>query len=217
MTKHSSNLNLTLHESDNYRGLLVYTAKGPLIQEYLERLYQVIQDSLEEHPRTLALRIDLRFPTNRLPNETYSNSAINSFFASFKAKIKHNRRMATQASEHAHETSVRYGWAREFGEEGRPHYHLLILLNNDAFHRLGSFEMGRDNLYNRLVQAWASALGMTPEAAQGLVQIPENPTYVLRRGDSTGLADCFYRASYLCKATTKVYGDGSHSFGASRI
>jgi hypothetical protein len=90
-------------------------------------------------------------------------------------------------------------------------------LNYDAFNALGKFESGRSNMFNRLEEAWASALGLPVEAVRGLVEIPSNPTYCLRRNDPQGQADFFYRASYLCKAATKVYGDGQHGFGASRI
>ena len=71
-------------------------------------------------------------------------------------------------------------------------------------------------MFNRLVEAWASALGLSVEAVTGLVEIPSNPTYYLNRGESEELAEFFYRASYLCKSATKVFGDGSHGFGCSR-
>lgn len=93
---------------------------------------------------------------------------------------------------------------------------MAFLLNYDAFNALGKFEPGRDNMFNRLEGAWASALGLPVEAVRGLVEIPSNSTYCLRRDDPQGLNDFFYRASYLCKAATKVYGDGQHGFGASR-
>jgi len=32
----------------------------------------------------------------------------------------------------------------------------------------------------------------------------------------TSIAELFYRASYLCKAATKSYGNGCHGFGTSR-
>ena len=71
-------------------------------------------------------------------------------------------------------------------------------------------------MFNRLQEAWASALGTSVEAVRGLVEIPDNPSYSLRR-DGLGVEEFFYRASYLCKAPTKVYGDGRHGFDSSRI
>lgn len=47
--------------------------------------------------------------------------------------------------------------------------------------------------------------------------LPDNPLYRLHRDDPQGQAAFFYRASYLCKAATKVFGDGSYGFDCSRI
>jgi hypothetical protein len=87
----------------------------------------------------------------------------------------------------------------------------------DAFRALGTFAPGRDNMFNRLNEAWASALRLPVDAVVGLLHIPENPNYYLRRDDLASVAAFFYRASYLCKAATKAYGNGGHGFGASRI
>lgn len=192
--------------------------KGPFVQQYLERLSKTLQMALHQYSRVLAFRIDLRFPVGAdLLGCGYTNQVIQKFIDSFKAKIQHNRQMACMENIRVHDCCVRYVWTREVGQHGRPHYHVAFLLNYDAFNALGKFEPGRNNMFNRLGEAWASALGLTVEAVRGLVEIPENPTYCLRRDDPQGLHDFFYRASYLCKAATKVYGDGQHGFGASRI
>lgn len=135
---------------------------------------------------------------------------------SFKEKIKHNREKAREQNKYAHDCRVRYVWAREQGQHGKPHYHLAILLNRDAFTALGKFEAGRDNMFNRLEGAWASALGLPVEAVKGLVEIPSNPSYYLNLGELEGQAAFFHRTSYICKAATKVFGDGSHGFWARR-
>jgi hypothetical protein len=119
------------------------------------------------------------------------------------------------SGKYIHDSKVRYVWAREIGYLGKPHYHVLILLNRDAFTALGKFELGRENIFNRLVEAWASALRLTLDECNGLVHIPDNPTYQLDRDDERELQELFFRASYLCKAATKVYGDGQHGFGCS--
>lgn len=94
---------------------------------------------------------------------------------------------------------------------------MAIFLNYDAFNALGKYESGRDNVFYRLQDAWASALALSVDAVRGLVEVPRNATYSLRRDDPQGQKDFFYRASYLCEAATKVYGNGQHGFGASRI
>ena len=217
MIRHPSNTNLSLHYENTYQGFPVQVEKGPFVSEYLNRLYQTVDRALTQYPRVFAFRFDLRLPAEiQLPDFVYTNQVIERFMESFKAKIAHNRSQARQLSKYAHDSKVRYVWAREHGQHGKPHYHLAILLNRDAFTALGKFETGRDNMFNRLEQAWASALGLSVEAVRGLVELPRNPCYHLNRGQLGGQVEFFRRASYLCKAATKVFGDGSHGFGASR-
>lgn len=217
MIRHPENSNLTLHFEDTYLNLPVQFDKGPFIREYLDRLHQTIARALDQYRRVFAFRFDLRLPPGYNPqNIVYENQIIDRFIESFKAKIKNNRRMAFQGNQYAHDTVVRYVWTREFGQKGHPHYHLAILLNRDAYCTLGKFSPDRDNIFNRLQDAWASALGMSPDAVVGLVEIPDNPYYSLNRNDNDSIALFFFRASYLCKSATKSFGDGSHGFGASR-
>lgn len=217
MFRHWQNSNLIIYNERSYRGLPIQVDKGPFIRQYLERLYETIECALEQHARVFAFRVDLRFSTAlEQCGDEYRNRVIEKFIASFKAKIKHNRKMARLENKYAHDSSVRYVWAREVGRQGRPHYHMVFFLNYDAFNALGRYEFGRDNIFNRLQQAWASALGCPVEAVTGLIEIPNNPSYRVRRGDPQGISALFYRASYLCKAATKVYGNGQHGFGASR-
>ncbi|MEY4591747.1 MAG: hypothetical protein RIR18_642 [Pseudomonadota bacterium] len=69
----------------------------------------------------------------------------------------------------------------------------------------------------RIHEAWASALGIPVENKLGLVEFPQNLFYLLQQADPMTLSDSIHRASYLCKAETKQYGDWVHGFGASRI
>lgn len=217
MNRHPYNTNLHLYHEPTYAGMFIMHDKGPFNQEYLEALDATIKSALNEYPRVFSFRVDLRFPVEGyLPCDAYTNAVIGRFLESFKAKIKHNREMARRASGYAHDCRVRYVWAREIGGGGRPHYHLVILLNQDAFYTLGKVGSENDNMRSRMDEAWASALGVSVEAVSGLVWVPENAVYRLRREDPEGYRELFYRASYLCKAATKVYGDGQHGFGCSR-
>lgn len=220
MLRHQQNSNLILYNNPIYRGLPIQLDKGPFIEQYLERLYTVSQQTLYQYPRVFAFRFDLRLPASLelYPNE-YRNQLFKKFMNAFKAKIKHNRYMASQKNKYAHDSTVRYVWARETGQHGKPHYHVACFLNYDAFCALGKYEAGRDNIFNRLQEAWASALGLPVSHAAGLVEIPLNASYKLLRNnlnEVNGLDEFFYRASYLCKAATKTYGNGQHGFGASR-
>ncbi|WP_394560458.1 inovirus Gp2 family protein [Aquipseudomonas alcaligenes] len=218
MQRHSQNQNLIIHNVSDYCGMPIQVDKGPFIRQYLERLRSTMERAVQQYPRVFAFRVDLRFPAGvALPESHYTNQVVERFVESLRAKIRHNREVARTENKCAHDSTVRCVWARELGQHGRPHYHMAFFLNFDAFNALGRFEAGRDNMFNRLEQAWASALGLPVEAVSGLVEIPTNSTYCLRRNDQQSQADFFYRASYLCKAATKVYGDGQHGFGASRI
>lgn len=215
MTRHPDNSNLLLYYDPYFEGIPVQTQRGPLVTGYLQRTKQVFDLALQEHPRVFAFRVDLGFPAGYQGDMT-SNQVLERFIASFRAKIRHNRERALEAAPYAHDTSLRYVWCRELGQQGVPHYHAAFLLNGDAFYTLGQYEIGRSNLFNRLHEAWASALGLPVECVPGLVRLPENPIYRLHRGDPASTASFFYRVSYLCKADTKQYGTGAHGFGASR-
>ncbi|NMM38055.1 MAG: inovirus Gp2 family protein [Glaciimonas sp.] len=217
MIRHPINSNLTLHYEDNYLGFPVQFDKGPFIREYLNRLHQTVSSAIGQYPRVFAFRFDLRLPPGMNPHGlSYENKIIERFIESFKAKIKYNRQMAFRDNKYAHDSVVRYVWTREVGQRGRPHYHIAILLNYDAYCALGKFEPGRDNMFNRLQDAWASALDLPLEAIVGLLEIPAKPKYFIYRYDNESIAQFFYRASYLCKSATKSFGNGSHGFGASR-
>lgn len=220
MIRHPLNNNLTLFYGDCFRGLPVMADKGPFIVEYLECLRSTIDFAVADYPRTLAFRADLRIPCrDDLPPYVYTNTVISLFFERFKLIIKSDRARAKSNNPSAHDSKVRYFWVREEGYLGKPHYHLLILLNKDAYYTIGRLGSDRVNMIRRLEHAWASALSLPVDQVSGLVEIPNNAQYRIDLNDPSGvsvLAELFYRASYLCKAATKVYGEGQHGFGASR-
>jgi len=217
MLRHPQNHNLKLHYDNTYQGLPVMHGKGPFIREHLERLHSTMQRTLDQYPRVFAFRVDLKLPlSGMLPSYAFTNELISRFLESFKAKIEHSRSMARRNNRYAHGCRVRYVWTRELATEGRPHYHLVILLNKDAYNALGYYASEGKNVFSRLEEAWASALRLPRDAVAGLVHIPDNATYYITRDSWQSQADFFHRASYLCKAATKEYGDRQHSFGASR-
>jgi len=217
MLRHPQNPNLHIHTDDLFEGLPVMVDKGPFVTEYLDALKRTISKALAQYPRVLAFRVDLRFPLFiEFPEYAYTNQTISRFIESFKAKIEHNREIAREKNPYAHGSKVCYVWAREIGMRERPHYHMLILLNRDAFFTLGRLQSETPNMIKRLQEAWASALGLQLDQVRGLVEFPANSTFRIDRGDIEALANLFHRASYLCKAATKHFGDGCHGFGCSR-
>jgi len=217
MIRHPLNNNLHLFYKSEYRGWPVQISKGPLISEYLDLLYETMNNALSQYSRVFAFRVDLRFPTFLDVSPHFqSNAVVERFIESFKAKNRHNRSQAKKDFARVHDSRVRYVWAREVGLLGRPHFHFVFFLNQQAYSALGYYEYGRDNIYNRLHASWASALGFPVDSVRGCVEFPDSPCYILKRDDVDSMAKFFYRASYLCKSATKNYGTGRHCFGASR-
>lgn len=215
--RHPQNSSLRLWYEPTYKGLPVQIQRGPLVEDYLDRLHQTTLRALAAHPRTFGFRVDLRFPERMNLDEFSCNALLQRFVDSFKAKISYNRQLARRQLARVHDTDVRFVWAREIGQHGRPHYHFAFFLNNDAFHTVGQFEAGRRNIYNYLHEAWASALPIPEEGAFGLVHFVERGAHHLQANNPQSVADFFYLASYLCKSATKEYGDGAHGFGSSRL
>jgi len=212
-----NNTNLKLYYELTYRGLPLVAGHSPFIEQYLDKLHLTISDALAEHPRLFAVRVDLHLPVGLpLPGDSMTNRVMDRLTASLKAKIRHDRNRAKQKGG-AHDTTVRYVWAREIETSDNQHYHFLLLLNRDAYNWLGNVISDYENTYSRIRSAWASALGLTWSETGGLVHIPKNPEYRVDRGAGLeGLYDLFHRASYLCKASTKAHGGYAHGFGCSR-
>lgn len=205
--------------SNQYKGLPVSIAHSPLIEEYLERTHSTLFRSLRQHPRLMVVRVDLRFPGAYWPVEggSLGNDYIKRFTESLEAKILHSQHLARSRGSRVHSASLRRIWAREYRLDCcKPHFHLMLLLNRDAYHVLGDYSSNNSNLMSRIVEAWASALGMESIAAKGLVYIPDNATYHVDADNLDSIADCFQRASYLCKRYSKNFHDGFHPFGNSR-
>jgi len=219
--RHSDNSNLHLYYDKTFEGLPVMVDKGPFIREYLSDLKHTIDLALAEYPRIFAFRVDLRLPRYiDLPDYVDTNQVISRFFESFTNKIQYDRERARAQSRYARGCKVRYVWSREDSEGGKQHYHLLILLNRDAYFRLGRLVSERTNMINRIEQSWAGALRLSAGQVSGLVHIPKNAVYrvnrEVRRDEVDNLGTLFRRASYLCKTATKSYGYRRRGFDTSR-
>lgn len=218
--RHPTNNNLSLHYDDTFDGLGLMADKGPFIREYLSALKQTIELAMAEYPRILAFRIDLRLPQwIELNCYNYSNKVISRFFESFANKIQYHQNKVGERA-YARGCKVRYAWSREIGQGGRQHYHLLILLNRDCYYTLGRLGSRRVNMISRIESSWAGALGVGVDQVDGLVNIPNCAEFRVdrhvRHGSVNELPELFYRASYICKVATKVFGDRQRGFGTSR-
>lgn len=190
---------------------------GPLNFDYLNKIIEVIQSALNKHPRILALRFDLRLPDDVLAR--IDSAVISRFFDSLKAKLKADLNKKRAEGKRVHSCTPRYIWVREFNQPGeKKHYHVLLLLNKDAYAFLGDYRKPDGNLAALITQAWLSALGVNDERYQSLPYFPKNPCYYLdaKTLDTDGVyAKLMARVSYLAKERSKVSDDSERNFGYS--
>lgn len=218
--RHSSNTNLTVISNGLYQGFSVYPK--PLSAQYLDAILRTMQATLNEHPRTLMVRFDLHLPHLNFCDSPaiYDSTVISKFFKSLDAKIEHDRNIKRQEGKRVHPCTMRHVWARERADAVTDHYHVAIFLNNDAYSHLGDYNRNGRNLSTKIVEAWASALGLDEYVARNLVHFPvDTPVYYINRNAADypqTFASAFYRLSYLAKLETKYYGDRSRSFGCSQ-
>lgn len=210
---------ISLFNESHFRGLPVITQHGPLIEQYLERTYDTLYRTVAQHGKLFAIRIDLRFPRHYWPLEgqMLGNDFLTRFKNLLQSRIENSQSVAATRGTRVHPANLRCIWAREYDQGGgKPHFHVLILLNGHAYRSLGKFDPNGQNMMSRILEAWAAALGLACIDTRGLVHVPNNAQYHVDLRDADSMRELFYRASYLCKAWSKDFADGCHPFGASR-
>ncbi|HID9556474.1 TPA: inovirus Gp2 family protein [Serratia marcescens] len=198
---------------------------GSHFRSYKERIVDVIKKSVKEHSRTLAIRVDLHDPVILDNGDTISCNAntdsgsISRFTNSLKAKLVADEQRKRNKGKRVHPNTLRYAWVREFTQNGKRHFHLFLFLNKDAYYHLGDFNLDEDTLRTMITSAWCSALSLTTEEGQHLVQYPSNGKYTLNCDDILNdiyPGDLLNRIDYLTKVKSKNFDDGYRSFGCSK-
>lgn len=186
-------------------------------EQYRQQFMNVIHDAVDEFPRTLALRVDLRF-SKGYQYET-SNKAITRFIESLKAKLAVDCRKRSDRWNRTMRNRLRYIWVREVGElNRRKHYHVLLLLNKNVYKGAGNFDSDT-GLAALIQQAWCSALGLEWEPHRYLVHFPEKACCYLHGNSPNYMqeaTDLLRNIDYMVKNYSKPYGDGYRSIGSSR-
>lgn len=214
-------------KKSTYNGLLIQGTLKENEEGYLEQLIETMNYSLEEYPRSYAIRVDLRLPSHGFLDDLTRDEAVSysirrtklmsRFKESLSEKIKAQGMRRKKMGKRAAPCKVRYAWAREQDTSMHEHYHLVLLFNKDRFFTIGRYKQ-RDSLASLITGAWTSALGCSEEEALGLVHFPINHSYYIEKNSEHFVeqySDLFYRISYLAKKRTKRYGEGHRCFGCS--
>mgnify|MGYP000323577100 CR=1 FL=1 len=210
-----------LQTESTYKGLPVYTKRGPLKRNCLKSTYETLQSALAEHPSTMVIRVDLHFPP--IPNcpdypGEYRSNVISRFSDSVASQVEADLDRKRKSMDRVHDCTVRHTWAKERNTAHQDHYHVALFLNGNTYRHLGNFNAIEGNMAARIKKAWGSALGCDPFTLDGLVHFPENAVYRVNVNSPSfkqEKEDVFYRLSYFAKEDTKHYGDRSRSFGCS--
>lgn len=209
------NTNLSVWAQPSYQGLPVNTHRV-LVEEYLHKLRQVIDLSIQDYPRVFAVIVQLHctYLTDDLGK---SNKVMGRFKDALDSRIESYHKRSMRDDLTLDLCRIRIVWGREQSGSHVPHFHVVLLFNRELFYRLGSFHSDTDSLFQLIQSAWGSALNIPREEGSGLVNIPPNPEYYLNRSDNyMQLSSFFQHASYLCKVDTKCFNQGMQSFGGSR-
>lgn len=183
------------------------------IFSYFEIIDGVLQYAMRNYRRLLVVRLELRFPKCMSTNEIPGNEALGRFVKSLRSKVEFQRARASKGGKRAHPTDVRLVWVREFGPVSkRPHYHLMVVVNRDAYRGVGDLNSNDDNLARCIQGAWASALRLNPDVYRGLVSFSRGGQYYIINGN--GYKQVLGAMQYLSKEYSKVL-DGARNIGYS--
>lgn len=200
---------------------------GSLNQNHAKRIQDTINKSLNEYPRTLLLRADLRLPEINASMYHVDSTLITRFMTSLKAQIDADLQKKQKAGKRVYPCRVRHVWVREFNQDGKKHYHLVLLFNKDTYAYPGNYTSTNGeyshNLAFMIMEAWVRTLHLHTtlnyQQFYALVAFPTNGYYHLNTNSPDFYAqysDVINRVNYLAKEYTKDYSDGQRNFGCSQ-
>jgi hypothetical protein len=212
-----SNNNLTVFTEEVFQGYTV-NQRYTLAEEYLLRLSNLMDRTLEDWGRVMLFHATLKFPSGYKDIDTPDNQegCISRFIESFKAKLKADYAKKIKNSKTAYQPKVHYAWARERDSSLNDHFHVFIFLNGDAYRQLGVPYSGRPNTATRVIDSWRSAIKLERFDVRGLVHFTNSVCISRNSRDYLNQCDkAFFWLSYLAKIETKQFGDNVKSFSCS--
>ncbi|WP_449548045.1 inovirus Gp2 family protein [Lelliottia amnigena] len=199
---------------------------APFNERYLTRLDHTMKLALSYHLRTMAIVVALRFPDYHDMGDTVNNmpdmstGVFSRFIEALNARIEAYQHRLLKAGQRIYPCHVTHAWTREYGEQGKPHYHVVLFVNNDTFRNLGRYAIEGNNLGSFIEEAWCSALKIEDvHENRKLVHFAKNGLYYIDR-NATDYADAYqalsFRLSYFAKERSKYYSRQDRSFGCSQ-
>lgn len=198
-------------------------------QHHINRIHETLQSSLREYPRTFILNIILRFPDSNYESYKTDHQLITRFIESLKSQIKFTQKRKVKQGKRVHLSKVRYVWAREFGEEkGKKHYHVALMLNNDAWCSAGTYYPIEGQYVHCLglmiMEAWVRTLNLHAQQEYQkkyypLIEFVLEGDFRLNAYEKNFLWDyetIMRRLSYLAKRFSKDNSDEHRNFGCSQ-
>lgn len=195
--------------------------KYDLKDDNLKSNKEVIDYALAQYPRIMAIRFDLHFPSCYSDVDydcPHVGVVITTFINSLKAKIQSNIHRRRRNNKRADDCRLNYIWVKEGDADTADHYHVVIFLNNDTYNSIGGYGGLGDNLYTKIVEAWANALKTEIYDTRNLTHFPDQNIYYLKKNAVNFEAvyrSLYKRISYFAKVETKSCGDNQRNYGSS--
>ncbi|WP_411293449.1 inovirus Gp2 family protein [Vibrio cholerae] len=144
---------------------------------YLDKIIRVVENAIDQYPRALMLRVELRFPQEILYD---GEGVIKRFIESLRSQVDADIKRKRKNGKKTPNCSIRYVWAKERDTSINHHYHVGLFFNKDVYYWPGKFD-NESNLVYKIKRAWCSALNFDMGEGYGLVEFPKNYKYTLDR------------------------------------
>lgn len=219
MRRYSNNHNLSLTREYCVGDTTFYNNSGDLSVDYLDRLKSLLFYTLDIYSTVYSFRVDLRYPINDRAAESRNNSILDVFFRKLSEYTESNLKERKKRSNdnRVNWTDIHYAWARECGEDGRHHYHCVLMFNGASYNSIGELDIYGNGCYGRVCRAWAYALNIPIDSTRGLVEYPSDSAIMIHNNDTSAIIKWYSRVSYLAKVYSKVYGDRTRNWGMSKL
>lgn len=221
-----SQYSLTNEEIEDLVSTAAKKYKSPIDLNILTPLLNMVYDTLEQYNWILAIRTDPRFAQSHVPGEPDlplcfqrdDAQAITRFFESLKSQLRADHKRSRRAG---NPTLPSYGWCRERDTSVHPHYHLMLLFNENVYRFLGNYnDRDADNMATRIQKAWCSAIALDYPDYATLAEFPDNPVYRFSKFDALDRNPVYWsfliRLAYLAKTRTKDVHSGYRNVGTSQ-